>query len=72
MIIKSYELKKNLNNKKFFLLYGINSGLIEETIENIIKPSFSKSKLFAGVGSHFGDHLGAIWKPSNKQTLDPS
>lgn len=43
MIIKSYELKKNLNNKKFFLLYGINSGLIEETIENIIKPSFSKN-----------------------------
>ena len=33
MIIKFYELKKKINQYKFFLLYGNNTGLIEETIE---------------------------------------
>jgi len=43
MIVKSYELKKNLKENKFFLLYGINKGLIEETIENNLKPILSKN-----------------------------
>ena len=44
MIIKYYELKKNLNKKiKFYLLYGNNRGLINETIENVFKPNFSKN-----------------------------
>ena len=44
MIIKSYELKKRLDNKiNHYLLYGVNSGLIEETITNIFKPNFSKN-----------------------------
>ena len=44
MILKQYELKKKLDKeKKFFLLYGNNKGLIEETIETILKPSFSKN-----------------------------
>ena len=35
MIIKYFEIKKkNLSNFKFFLLYGKNKGLIEETIKN--------------------------------------
>ena len=39
MIIKSFELKKkNLKDKKFFLLYGNNKGLIEETIQETLKP----------------------------------
>ncbi len=39
MIIKFFELKKkNLKNNNFFLLYGNNSGLIEETLNNTIKP----------------------------------
>ena len=39
MIIKFYELKKkNLRNNNFFLLYGNNSGLIEETLNKTIKP----------------------------------
>ena len=29
--------------KKIFLFYGNNKGLIEETIETILKPSFSKN-----------------------------
>ena len=39
MIIKFFELKKkNLKNYNYFLLYGNNSGLIEETLNNYIKP----------------------------------
>ena len=42
MIVKFFDLKKNLkNNINFYLLYGLNSGLIEETINNILKPGLS-------------------------------
>ena len=44
MIIKPGELsqycQKNLN---FFLLYGVNTGLIDDHIENILKPRLSKN-----------------------------
>ena len=44
MIVKAGNLSKNLNeNKKFFLLYGANNGLIEETIENNLKPKLPKN-----------------------------
>ena len=44
MIIKYFDLKKNLKkNVDFYLLYGYNSGLIEETVENVFKPSFSSN-----------------------------
>jgi DNA polymerase-3 subunit delta len=44
MIIKSFELQKKINKDiNFYLLYGVNSGLIEESIENILKPVFSKN-----------------------------
>ena len=44
MIIKHFNLKKNLDKKiNFYLLYGKNIGLIEETINNILKPNFSKN-----------------------------
>ncbi len=44
MIIKSFNLKENLKkNFNFYLLYGLNSGLIEETTNNILKPNFSKN-----------------------------
>ncbi len=39
MIVKHFELnKKNLKEQKYFLFYGNNKGLIEETVEKIIKP----------------------------------
>ena len=39
MIIKAFELeKKNLLNRKFFLFYGSNKGLIDETLNKTIKP----------------------------------
>jgi len=42
MIVKFFDLKKNLkNNINFYLLYGSNSGLIEETINNTLKPNLS-------------------------------
>ena len=42
MIVKFFDLKKNLkNNINFYLLYGSNSGFIEETINNILKPNLS-------------------------------
>ena len=44
MIIKSFELKKKkLEDNKYFLLYGSNEGLIEETIEEILKPILAKN-----------------------------
>jgi len=39
MILKTFELKKiKLNTYRFFLIYGDNKGLIEEIIENNLKP----------------------------------
>jgi len=43
MIVKSLDLKKNLRNIKNFLLYGINTGLIDQIINDTLKPSFSKN-----------------------------
>ena len=44
MIVKFFNLKENLkDNINFYLLYGSNSGLIEETTNNILKPNFSKN-----------------------------
>lgn len=44
MIIKSYELKKTkIDNIRFFLLHGKNSGLINETIKNDLKVRLSKN-----------------------------
>ena len=38
MIVKHFDLQKNLKKNKYFLLYGNNKGLIEETLEKTIKP----------------------------------
>ncbi len=44
MIVKSYELKKTkIDNIRFFLLHGKNSGLINEIIENDLKTRLSKN-----------------------------
>ena len=44
MIIKHFNLKKNINkNINFYLLYGNNTGLIEDTINDTLKPNFSKN-----------------------------
>ena len=44
MIVKFFDLNKNLKkNINCYLLYGLNAGLIEETINNTLKPAFSKN-----------------------------
>ena len=44
MIFKFFEIKKvNLKDKKYFLLYGKNEGLIEETIKETLKPKLPKN-----------------------------
>ena len=44
MIVKFFELKKKISDgNSFYLLYGPNSGLIDETIDTILKPNFSKN-----------------------------
>tara|TARA_Y100000768_G_scaffold346533_1_gene294145 strand:- start:1876 stop:2859 length:984 start_codon:yes stop_codon:yes gene_type:complete len=44
MIVKFFEIKKiNPKNKKYFLLYGKNEGLIEETIKEALKPNLPKN-----------------------------
>ena len=44
MIVKNFELKKKLTqNIDYFLLYGPNTGLINETIEKDLKPVFSNN-----------------------------
>ena len=41
MIVKSYELNKlKLNKHKFYLLYGNNEGLKEETIKNLFENDY--------------------------------
>jgi len=41
MILKSFELNKiKLNNHKFYLFYGVNEGLKEETIKNLFEKSY--------------------------------
>jgi DNA polymerase-3 subunit delta len=41
MIIKSFEISKvKLNNHKFYLFYGDNEGLKEETIKNLFEKSY--------------------------------
>ena len=46
MILKSFELSKlNLNNYKFYLFYGANDGLKEETIRNLFEKKY-QDKIF--------------------------
>lgn len=47
MIIKSYELSRfDKKNTNYYLFYGSNLGLIEETISKIFKPIFSKNIVY--------------------------
>jgi len=44
MLIKSYELKTfKIKNIDYYLFYGPNTGLIEETINKVFKPYFPKN-----------------------------
>ena len=42
MIVKSFEISKiKLNNHKFYLFYGDNEGLKEETIKDLFEKNYS-------------------------------
>lgn len=42
MILKSFELNKlKLNNHNFYLFYGDNEGLKEETINNLFEKNYT-------------------------------
>jgi len=42
MIVKQFDLKNKVDNKiKYYLLYGANKGLIEETVNTIFQKKFS-------------------------------
>ena len=43
MIIKYFNLQKELKNINYYLLYGPNTGLIEEIIDKTLKPFFSRN-----------------------------
>ena len=43
MIVKTFELKKKIKEFNYFLLYGNNSGAIEESIEKSFKPIFTNN-----------------------------
>jgi len=44
MIIKSFEIKKNVKKDvNIYLFYGPNNGLIEDLINEDLKPIFSKN-----------------------------
>ena len=43
MIVKYFDLQKELKNINYYLLYGPNTGLIEEIIDKTLKPFFSKN-----------------------------
>ena len=43
MIAKHFVLKKSLENNKYFLIYGKNRGLIEEILENKLRPNLPKN-----------------------------
>jgi len=47
MLCKYLDLKKNINkNINFYLFYGSNQGLIEETITNVLKPISNATSRF--------------------------
>ena len=70
MIVKTFEIKKKeLNNFKFFLIYGNNSGLIDEIIENDLKPKLSKNIYNYdenGISSKYKKFSKFWWKKRNE------
>ncbi len=71
MIVKFFEIdKKNLKNNKYFLLYGNNKGLIEETLEKNIKTSLIGSILKYDESELIKDYETFIEGISNKSFFD--
>ena len=71
MIIKYFELKKRkIKNNKYFLLYGRNEGLIEETINNILRPSLPENSTIYDENEILKDETSLIENLSTKSFFD--
>ena len=71
MIIKHFNLRACLDKKiSFYLLYGQNTGLIEETIENIIKPKFSSNIFYYDEAEILANEDGFKEKIYNKSFFE--
>ena len=72
MILKSYELDKNINSK-IFLFHGINEGQKEEIIEKKFKPLFGEnlfkyleSEIFSDIDNFYNQVLSKSFFEKNK------
>ena len=72
MIIKSYELDKNINSK-IFLFHGINEGQKEEIIEKKFKPLFGENlfkylenEIFSDIDNFYNQVLSKSFFEKNK------
>ena len=72
MILKSYELDKNINSK-IFLFHGINEGQKEEIIEKKFKPLFGdnlfkylENEIFTDIDSFYNQVLSKSFFEKNK------
>ena len=70
MIIKYFELKKKIKDNKYFLLYGNNDGLIEETIDNILKPGLPKNLNLHEENEILKDETSFLESLANKSFFD--
>ena len=70
MIIKYFELKKKIKDNKYFLLYGNNDGLIEETITNILKPGLPKNLNLYEENEILKDETSFLESLANKSFFD--
>ena len=70
MIIKFFELKKKIKDNKYFLLYGNNDGLIDETITNILKPELPKNLNLYEENEILKDETSFVESLANKSFFD--
>ncbi len=71
MIVKFFELaKKNLTKNKYYLFYGNNKGLIEETINKSLKPTIEANILRYDESDIIKDEDNLKETTSNKSFFD--
>jgi len=71
MILKHLDLSKNLNQSKiFYLLYGFNTALIDEVVENELKPKLSKNIFVYDEGQVINDFDNFLDNVLNRSFFD--
>ena len=71
MIVKSFDIKKNIINNKFFLFYGENQGFKNQVIDEKFKKKYSdctysyeESEIFNKMGTFFINRLEVLCRTS--------